>query len=56
MFHGLHFSYHSSLELRAYFDADWASDLTNHRSTIRYCFLLGTFLISWRSKKQFVVA
>jgi hypothetical protein len=56
MFHGLHFSSHSSLELRAYSDADWAGDPTDRRSTTGYCFLLGTSLISWRSKKQFVVA
>uniref|UniRef100_A0A2N9IYW1 Integrase catalytic domain-containing protein n=1 Tax=Fagus sylvatica TaxID=28930 RepID=A0A2N9IYW1_FAGSY len=40
----------------AYFDADWAGDPTDHRSTIGYCFLLGDSLISWRSKKQSVVA
>jgi hypothetical protein len=56
LFHGLHFSAQSSLELRAYADADWAGDPTDHRSTTGYCFLLGSFLISWRSKKQSVVA
>jgi hypothetical protein len=56
MFHGLHFSSHSSLELRTYFDVDWAGDPTDRRSTTGYCFLLGTSLISWRSKKQSVVA
>jgi hypothetical protein len=56
MFHGLHFSSHSSLELQAYSDADWAGDPTDRRSTTGYCFLLGTSLISWSSKKQAVVA
>jgi hypothetical protein len=56
MFHGLHFSSHSSLELRAYSDADWVGDPTDRRSTTGYCFLLGTSLISWRSKKQSIVA
>ena len=56
IFGGLHFSYHSSLTLQAYSDADWAGDPTDRRSTTGYCFLLGDSLISWRSKKQTVVA
>ncbi|XP_062173640.1 uncharacterized mitochondrial protein AtMg00810-like [Alnus glutinosa] len=55
LFHGLHFSSCSSLELRSYFDADWAGDPTDRRSTTGYCFLLGTSRISWRTKKQTVV-
>jgi len=46
LFHSLHFSSCSSLELRSYSDADWASDPIDHRSTTGYCFLLGTSLIS----------
>ena len=56
IFNGLHFSSHSSLTLHAYSDADWAGDPTHHRSTTGYCFLLGDSLISWRSKKQTIVA
>ena len=56
LFHGLHFSAQSSFELRAYADADWVGDPTNHCSTTGYCFLLGSSFISWRSKKQSVVA
>uniref|UniRef100_A0A2N9HB54 Integrase catalytic domain-containing protein n=1 Tax=Fagus sylvatica TaxID=28930 RepID=A0A2N9HB54_FAGSY len=56
LFHGLHFSSQSSLTLQAYFDADWAWDPTDRLSTTGYCFLLGDFVISWRSKKQSVVA
>jgi hypothetical protein len=55
-FHGLYFSTQSSLELRAYADADWVGDPTDRRSTTGYCFLLGSSLISWHSKKQSVVA
>ena len=36
--------------------ADWVGDPTDHRSTTGYCFLLGSSLISWRSKKQTHVA
>uniref|UniRef100_A0A2N9F7X6 Reverse transcriptase Ty1/copia-type domain-containing protein n=1 Tax=Fagus sylvatica TaxID=28930 RepID=A0A2N9F7X6_FAGSY len=56
LFYSLHFSAQSPLTLRAYSDADWVGDPTNHRSTTSYCFLLGSSLISWRSKKQSVVA
>ena len=56
IFDGLHFSSHSSLTLQAYSDADWAGDPTDRRSTTGYCFMLGDSLISWRSKKQTVVA
>jgi hypothetical protein len=55
LFHGLHFSAQSSLELYAYANADWARDPTDHRSTTGYSFLLGSSLISWRSKKQLIV-
>jgi transposase InsO family protein len=56
LFHGLYFSSRSSLQLHAYTDADWAGDPKDRRSTTGYCFLLGTSIISWRSKKQTVVA
>ena len=56
IFDGLHFSFHSSLTLQTYSDADWASNLIDRRTTTGYCFFLGDSLISWRSKKQTVVA
>ena len=40
----------------AFFDANWTWDPTDRRLTIGYCFLLGSSLISWRSKKQIIVA
>ncbi|XP_065616412.1 uncharacterized mitochondrial protein AtMg00810-like [Quercus suber] len=46
----------SPLILRAFSDADWAGDPTDRRPTTGYCFLLGSFLVSWRSKKQTHVA
>ena len=52
LFHGLFYSAQSPLILRAFFDANWAGDPTDHRSTTGYCFLLGSSLISWRNKKQ----
>jgi hypothetical protein len=55
LFHGLHFYSHSSLDLLVYSYADWARDPIDHRSITGYCFLLSDSLISWRSKKQFIV-
>ncbi|RVX17384.1 Retrovirus-related Pol polyprotein from transposon RE2 [Vitis vinifera] len=46
----------SPLVFHAFSDADWAGDPTDRRSTTGYCFLLGSSLISWRSKKQTFVA
>lgn len=46
----------SSLQLRAYADADWAGDPTDRRSTTGFCIFLGDSLISWRCKKQEAVA
>jgi hypothetical protein len=56
MFHGLHFSAHSTLDLCAYSDADRVGDPTDCRSTTGFCFFLGDSLISWRSKKQHIVS
>nr|CAN80475.1 hypothetical protein VITISV_027529 [Vitis vinifera] len=56
LFHGLFYSAQSPLVLRAFSDADWAGDPTDRRSTTGYCFLLGSSLISWRSKKKTFVA
>ena len=56
MFHGLHFSAHSTLHFCAYFNADWVGDPTDRRSTTGFCFFLEDSLISWRSKKQHIVS
>ena len=56
LFHSLFYSAQSPLVLRAFFDADWAGDPTDRRSTTGYCFFLGSSLISWRNKKQTFVA
>ena len=57
--HGLVFKPASSdapIHLRAYCDADWASDMDDRRSTSGACVFLGPNLISWWSKKQTLVA
>ena len=37
VFHGLHFSRHSFIDLRAYSDVNWVGDSTDRRSTTDYC-------------------
>lgn len=44
------------LNLVAFSDVDWASNLNDRKSTIGTCIFLGDSLISWASKKQDVVA
>ena len=56
LFHDLFYSAQSPLVLYTFSDADWAGDPTDRRSTTSYCFLLGSSLISWWSKKQTHVA
>ena len=41
MFHSLHFSAHSTLDLCAYSDADWVGDSIDCRFTTGFCFFLG---------------
>ncbi|PKU81867.1 Retrovirus-related Pol polyprotein from transposon TNT 1-94 [Dendrobium catenatum] len=42
----------SSLQMRTYSDADWASDPLTRKSTSGFCTFLGDTLISWTVKKQ----
>jgi hypothetical protein len=53
---GLLFSKSSELEVMGYTNADWAGDQTNRRSTSGYFTFVGGNLVTWRSKKQKVVA
>ena len=56
LYHGLHYFSRSSLKLHAYSNANWAGDPTDRCSIIGFCFLLGTSLVSWHSKKQDMVS
>ncbi|XP_074346573.1 secreted RxLR effector protein 161-like [Apium graveolens] len=54
--HGVLFKSHGHLKVQAYTDADWAGDKGDRRSTSGYFTLVGGNLVTWRSKKQKVVA
>lgn len=53
---GLLYSRRSHLHIEGYTNADWAGFLTDRHSTFGYCTFVGGNLVTWRSKKQFVVA
>nr|CAD1835380.1 unnamed protein product [Ananas comosus var. bracteatus] len=53
---GILFSNHGHLKVEGYTDADWAGSADNRRSTSGYLTFVGGNLVTWRSKKQPVVA
>jgi len=53
---GLVFTDRSHTNIVGYSDADWKGDASDRRSTSGYCIFVGGNLISWKSKKQTVVA
>jgi Reverse transcriptase (RNA-dependent DNA polymerase) len=53
---GLIFQKNGHLNIEGYCDSDWASCADGRRSTSGYCMFVGGNLVSWKSKKQSVVA
>ena len=53
---GILFKKGDKLTLEAYTDADYASLMVDNRSTTGYCTFLGGNLVTWRNKKQPLVA
>ena len=53
---GLMFSKNDHLEVEGYTDADWAGNISDRKSTSGYFTFVGGNLVTWRSKKQKVVA
>lgn len=53
---GLMFTKNNHVQVEGYTDADWAGDITNRKSTSGYFTFVGGNLVTWKSKKQKVVA
>ena len=53
---GILFKKNNDLNIISYTDADWAGNLTDRKSTSRYFTFVGGNLVTWKSKKQKVVA
>jgi Reverse transcriptase (RNA-dependent DNA polymerase) len=53
---GLIFKKNEYLNVEGYCDSDWASCADDKKSTSGYCMFVGGNLVSWKSKKQSVVA
>ncbi|XP_070681832.1 uncharacterized mitochondrial protein AtMg00810-like [Malus domestica] len=53
---GLMYRKHGHTELKGYTNADWAENITDRRSTSGYFTFVAGNLVTWRSKKQNVVA
>ncbi|RVW60823.1 Retrovirus-related Pol polyprotein from transposon TNT 1-94 [Vitis vinifera] len=53
---GLFFQRTTKKEIEIFSDVDWAGSVTDRRSTSGYCSFVWGNLVTWRSKKQSVVA
>ncbi|CAJ2668597.1 unnamed protein product [Trifolium pratense] len=53
---GLMFSKNNHMNVEGYTDADWAGNVLDRKSTSGYFTFVGGNLVTWRSKKQKVVA
>ncbi|XP_038902317.1 uncharacterized mitochondrial protein AtMg00810-like [Benincasa hispida] len=54
--YGLYFQPSLNLNVFAYSDANWASNLDDRKSVAAYCTFVGNNIVSWSSIKQAVVA
>ncbi|GAA0158433.1 transmembrane signal receptor [Lithospermum erythrorhizon] len=54
--HGLYYAANTDLTLHAYCDADWGTCPITRGSITGFCVMLGSSLVSWKSKKQHTVS
>jgi hypothetical protein len=54
--YGLRYTSSGGLFLHGYVDDDWERSTVDQKSTSRYCFSLGSTMISWPSRKQGSIA
>ena len=53
---GILYSNHGHNRIECFTDADWAGSKEDRRSTSSYCVFVSGNLVSWKSKKQWVVS
>jgi len=53
---GILFSKNNHIKIEAYIDADWVRNISDRKSTSGYFTFFGGNLVTWRSKKQKMVA
>jgi hypothetical protein len=54
--HGLRYTSSIDMIWKEYIESDWAGSAVDRKSTFGCCFTLGSFMVSWSSRKQTFVA
>jgi hypothetical protein len=54
--YGLIYTSSGGVMLRGYMDSDWMGSTVDRKITFRYCFSLGSTMISWSNRKQGSIA
>ena len=53
---GLRYVTDHEFRLYGYLDSDWTDSIPDWKSTLTYCFSLGSSMVSWSSRNQLCVA
>ena len=54
--YGIKLTYYSDLKFNGFSGSDWAGSVDDMRSTIGFCFSIGSGIFSWCSRKQEIIA